>query len=468
MLTQWPDPRSCEELTTHQQEIASAALSRRIGVLAGTPGTGKTFTAAAIIRRLISLHGAFAIAIAAPTGKAAVRCTSSLRANGVAGIEARTIHRLLGVCRNGHDGNGWGFLYDDKNPLPYRFIIIDETSMLDTDLFASLLRACGPQTHLLLIGDPYQLPPVGHGAPLRDMLASDRIARGELTEIKRNSGRIVQGCRLIKEGQRFDSPTTINLETGENWRHFETSSPAQTLAQLQFSLTSLPSRFNPVWDVQVLVAVNEKSPLCRKAVNVMLQDLLNPHGQRVEKVRFRVGDKVICTQNVFLPLADEDRRATTANSTPFDEVDAKSPPQGKEFVANGELARVLAVDPKKMTVEFSSPKRVCVVPLMKSAPEANGTAGEESTGSIGGFDLGYAITTHKAQGSQAPIVIVLVDEYGGAMRVASREFNYTAISRAESLCLTIGKWSIFHQQCQRVALSIRKTFLKERLNDVIA
>lgn len=443
----WPDPITCDELSPHQKQIASAALSGCVGVLAGTPGTGKTFTAAAIIRRLIAMHGEHSIAICTPTGKAAVRCTASLRANGVNGISATTIHRLLAIDRAGYDGQGWTFQFNERNPLPQRFVITDEISMLDTDLAASLLKSFGPQTHWLGIGDPYQLPPVGSGAVLRDVIASSRIPYGELTEIRRNSGRIVQGCRLIKEGRYFDPPTSINLDTGENWRHFETSSPAQTIAQLKLTLTSLPSRFDPVWDVQILVAVNEKSPLGRKDVNAILQDLLNPHGQRVERVKFRVGDKVICTSNAFLPIANKENGDNAE----------------KEFVANGELGKVLSVDPKKMTVEFSSPARRCIVPMSKSSDE-----GGDSSASVGGFDLGYAITTHKAQGSQAPIVITLIDDYGGAVRVTSREWFYTAISRAESLCLTIGRWSAFQQQCQRIVLRDRKTFLRERLQESLA
>jgi len=447
--TQWPDPRDCAELTPHQQQVASSALAGRVGVFAGSPGTGKTFSAAALIRRIVAEHGEHSIAIAAPTGKAAVRCTSSLRANGVAGVEAKTIHRLLAIDKAGYDGNGWTFQFNKRNPLLQRFVIIDEASMLDVDLAASLLKACGPQTHLLFIGDPYQLPPVGHGATLRDMIASNRIPYGELTEIRRNSGFVVKALRDIKDGRLFDPPTSINLEAGDNWRHFETRSPAQSIAQLKLTLTSLPSRFDPVWDVQVLVAVNEKSPLGRKDINVMLQDLLNPHGQRVDKVPFRVGDKVIFTQNTFLPLVKTDGGGE----------------DGKEFVANGELGKVLVVDPKKMTVEFASPARRCIVPLAKSSEDGGDSS---PSAGVGGFDLGFAITTHKAQGSQAPIIITLIDDYGGANMVTSREHAYTSISRMETLVITIGKWSTFQQQCKKVALGTRKTFLAERLRELIA
>jgi exodeoxyribonuclease V alpha subunit len=111
-------------------------------------------------------------------------------------LTATTIHKLLGV-RAG--GDGWKFSFDEDSPLPYKFVVVDETSMLDTSLAASLLRACGPGTHLLLVGDVNQLPPVGHGAPLRDLLDGG-VPTARLREIRRNSGLIVETCARIKDG----------------------------------------------------------------------------------------------------------------------------------------------------------------------------------------------------------------------------------------------------------------------------
>ena len=116
-------------------------------------------------------------------------------------LEATTIHRLLGVSRNGHDKKGWGFIHNAANPLPYRFVFVDEVSMLDVDLAANLFAACQPGTHILLIGDTGQLPPVGHGAPLRDLIAAG-VGCGELTEIWRNAGDIVKGCSPFAQADR--------------------------------------------------------------------------------------------------------------------------------------------------------------------------------------------------------------------------------------------------------------------------
>lgn len=229
----------------HQHDTAMQALARPFGILAGSPGTGKTHSLAFILRNIIERFGADSVAVCAPTGKAAVRATQSLQRLGLP-LKATTIHRLLGIGRNGHDGQGWGFIHCRDNALTQRFVVVDESSMIDTSLLADLLdattdpvelpaqpamtipagqpipprcRRCGrvltdpeswkigygpeckrhvepadyrelqpeldtletvipaapalslPGTHVLLVGDPYQLPPVGHGAPLRDLIA---------------------------------------------------------------------------------------------------------------------------------------------------------------------------------------------------------------------------------------------------------------------------------------------------------
>jgi exodeoxyribonuclease V alpha subunit len=447
-MLRWPDVAKLARLTDHQRSAVATTFAGRVGILTGGPGVGKTFTAASVIRGIADEQGLDSVAIAAPTGKAAVRCTSMLQQYGI-GLEARTIHRLLAVGRNGHDGRGWGFQYNAQNPLPFQFVIVDETSMVDTSLAANLFDALHPTTHVLLIGDPFQLPPVGHGAPLRDLIAAG-VPCGELTEIKRNAGDIVFGCRKIKEGERFEPRMALDLPAGHNWKHIESPSATTTLRHLQFLLQSPPGGINPTWDIQVLVAVNEKSELSRKNVNSLMQGWLNPHGQGLKNgPPFRVGDKIICTSNTWLPIPDlDDEAVPPVPKSPLRESELK------EFVANGDLGKVLAIEPKRMLVEFQSPPRLCLVPFV-------GQGESESQGSK--FDLGYALTCHKAQGSQAPIVIALIDEFSGANFVTSMEWWRTAVSRAEKICLTIGQWSVFQRQCRRLSLRDRKTFLRERL-----
>lgn len=437
--------------------MIAKSLAGPVGILAGTPGTGKTYTAAAVIRAIVESSGAHCVAVCAPTGKAAVRCTAAMQRYGLT-LEAMTVHRLLQVTRNGYDGKGWGFAFNRACPLPFRVVVVDEVSMLDVDTAAALFDAFAPGTHVLLVGDPYQLPPVGHGAPLRDMIAAG-LPYGELTEIQRNSGDGVLLCRDLKEGRRYwasnDNGGTIDVPAGRNVRHFETRSGAQSARALSLMLAGLPAELSPLWDVQVLVTLNEKSELSRKVLNEMLQEQLNPHGELMPGGKFRVGDKVICTSNTLLPLVVEPGEIPAAV-----EVTGEPEDEPKEFVANGEIGRIVSVEPKRMQVKFDCPARTVLVPMGK-ASGSTGDGGDDSQGCK--FDLAYAITVHKSQGSQWPITITMVDSSSGANWIGSRELYYTALSRFVTLSVTIGQRTVIDKHTRKVALRERKTFLKEML-----
>jgi exodeoxyribonuclease V alpha subunit len=450
-------------LTDHQRAELTKALHGRVAILGGSPGCGKTYTAAALMGAIVEACGGMAVTIAAPTGKAAVRCTEAMAAYGLP-LRAKTIHSLLKVSSADNGNGAWGFQHHEANPLPYRFIVVDESSMIDVPLMASLFAARAKGTAMLLIGDVNQLPPVGHGAPLRDLIAAG-VPSGELTEIKRNAGTIVRACAAIRDGKTFptDAPGVIDIdaEPPRNLIHIPSATPQATIEDLMMVLrtTREGGRFDAVWDLQVVVAVNKKSPVSRAALNELLQAELNPTGLRVEGSPFRVGDKVIQTKNQFYKVADP------AN-------DDKPLEGGDEsFVANGEFGRVVRVEPKKTVVVFpsgDSPRRV-VIPRGKAegeneGGEKNGSNGDdkESAGSGCNLDLGYAATCHKMQGSQAPIVVVVLDEYPGASGkhgVAKREWAYTAISRAEKLCYLLGKMSVAHKMMAERSLPNRKTML---------
>lgn len=435
----WPSADTLTECTEHQRDTASKALRSPVAILTGGPGTGKTFTVSAITRQIKSTHGFGSVAIAAPTGKAAVRCTAAFSRLGVP-LEATTIHRLLGVQRAGHDGKGWGFRHNEGNPLKCKFLIIDEASMLDTDLCASIFRALQMGTHVLLVGDPYQLPPVGHGAPLRDMLESPKVPSGELTKIERNSGDIIRVCQDIRSGRGYrPSSGVVDIPAGRNVRHWETHDAIHSMGVLHDLLCSPPKGIDPVWDIQILCAVNEKSELGRKYLNKTLQDLFNPTGDRVPGCQFRVNDKVICTSNSALPLLEGN-----GDEVPQESLDSEI----RVYVANGEIGKVVKIANNLMAVEFDTPRRVVRVPM---------NAGDCD------FDLGYAITVHKAQGSQSPVIITMIDDSGAANQVCNREWHMTAMSRPEKLLLTIGKRHVVDKQCRKVGLRDRKTFLKELL-----
>jgi exodeoxyribonuclease V alpha subunit len=455
-----PWPRDgFEGLSDHQAETIKRSLQSAVGILAGTPGTGKTYTAAAVIRRLAAEWGSGSIAIAAPTGKAAVRCTMALKHYGVQ-LQATTIHRLLKVQQGGPNGRSWNFEHHAGNPLPFRFLILDEASMLDTDLAAALLSACAEGTHILFVGDLGQLLPVNHGAPLRDLIAAG-IPCGELTEIHRNAGLIVRACVAIRAGQRFEMAERYDAATGMNLRHVETSSAGASIQAVRSVLARFrdSGRFDPLWDCQVLVAVNGKSDLSRHRLNLLLQAELNPNGHRAEPNPFRVGDKIICLKNNTLIPVSLRKNGNAENVNDYEAG------QSHEFIANGEIGRVVAVASQLTVARFPLPERTFKIPTAKRSDAEDDADCDASAGAGCDFALAYAITTHKMQGSEAPAVIALIDGSFGAMRVTSREWWYTALSRAQKLCVTIGRRVVLEQQCRRRILDRRKTFLKEMLTE---
>lgn len=452
-LACWPAIQSGTELSEHQLEnLRLATGGGLIGILAGSPGTGKSFTAAVLIRELIRQHGEDMVAVAAPTGKAAVRVSEAMDRYSIP-LRATTIHRLLKV--ESGDSGGWSFVHGEGNPLPYKFVVIDESSMIDAGLMANLLAARGSGTHVLFIGDPYQLPPVGHGAPLRDMIAAG-LPCGELREIRRNAGAIVRACAEIRDRSVFHGCQALDLDAGENLLVVEANSPETQILRLESLYRSVceQGRRDPIWDVQVLVPVNARSPLARKKLNAHLQSLLNPGGGRAEGNPFRIGDKVICTKNGWLPSDDPEH--------------PEAGPDGKVAVANGEMGEVLEVAPKLTVVRMTNPDRVVRVPRGAADPKEtsdadNGDSGAPDTGCD--WDLAYAISVHKSQGSEFPLAVVVIDEYPGARMVCSREWWYTAISRAKDACILIGKESTAVSQCRRTAIKLRKTFLAERIRE---
>lgn len=450
----------------HQNECWESIRHSRCAILTGGPGTGKTFTVAAVLRRITEQFGLHSVAVCAPTGKAAVRCTQAMQAQGLSRLRAVTIHTLLRIWKAGYGGDRWAFEHDEKKPLPFRFVIVDEVSMVDTNLMASLLAACAVGTHVLLVGDPHQLPPVGHGAPLRDLLTAG-IPHYELTEIRRNAGTIVRACAAIKSGKPFhtDAKFEPEAEDPKNLRMIETSDPNEAVAIIEGTLTKMRN-FHPVWQTQVLVAVNAKSPLSRNELNKRLQLLLNPAGQAVAGNPFRIDDKIICLRNCWIEAVEPNcpdligEQITDPNS--YIQSGAE------RYVANGEIGRVVAISPKVTIARFSEADVLVRIPMRKRKAtepinDGEGTPQAEDSGAAGHFDLAYAITGHKSQGSESPCVIVCIDK--GAGLVANREWHYTCLSRASKLCILVGDRNVMLRQIRRVGLTRRKTFLVEQLKE---
>ena len=431
----WPATEAIEGIDDHQRQKFADALIKRVAILGGSPGTGKTYATAMLIRALLKsgMVGPDDIAIGAPTGKAAVRLTEALQAAGV-DLHARTWHSLLGVGQSDDENGGWSFLHNAATPWPYKIIIGDESSMLDTALMRSVFAARPRGCHVLLVGDVNQLPPVGAGAPLRDLIASQCVGYGELTEIKRNSGGIVESCAAIRDGKQWGEGDNLVIDPAAD----------QLKAALAHCRKAAGEGFDPVWDCQVLVAVNARSKLSRKIVNKELQAELNPNPE-VKGTPFRIADKIVCLKNGRYTTIDQDYESICEGND--DEC----------YVANGELAKVLDIEGKSIIAELSSPKRIIRIPRGK--PQKDDGDDGASTGCS--WDLAYGLSTHKSQGSEWPIVVVLLDEYAGARMVCDRSWVYTAISRAKSRCVLVGKKATADAMCRRVNIGKRKTFLRE-------
>lgn len=411
----WPNLTDLE-LSEHQREIAGVALRSSICVLGGSPGTGKTWLVSELVKAMSKTVGLDNIMVGAPTGKAAVRVTENLSAKDIP-LRARTWHSLLMQLE-----------MKDLSHFQAKVLIGDESSMLDTDLMAAIMRARAAGTMVLLVGDVSQLPPVGHGAPLRDMIAAG-VCYGELTEIIRNSGGIVEACAAMRDQRKWD--------VGDNL-HLVADRPDMMIERInQICHQAKNAGLDPVWDVQIVTAVNEKSPLSRVELNRELQRVLNKQPGE-EGVAFRVGDKLVNTKNAWFKLA----RNKWADDTLADVNDRE-----EVYVANGELAKVISVDKKSMVLSLDAPARQIEIYF----------------GQEGGctFELGYALSVHKSQGSDWPWVVVMLDDYPGARMVCDRSWLYTAISRAKTKCWMLGNRATADRMCRSSKIWHRKTFLRE-------
>jgi exodeoxyribonuclease V alpha subunit len=290
--SQWPTDRIAVSTQdgdrlprAHQVERLTLATAGRVGLFIGGPGTGKTHTFAYLLKEAIAEYGAENVAVCAPTGKAALRAGQSLRAAGV-DVSACTIHSLLIACgalsldgADGDDMDGFGGV---EGKLTCRFLLVEETSMVDTNLMAVLLAAVPTGCHVLFVGDPYQLPPVGHGSPLRDLIAAG-LPCGELTQVRRNAGQIVHACLRIKNQEDFETTDKIDL-TAEPPRNLRLVHAKDEKAQgdmLAMILGSMKG-FNPVWGCQVIVARNKGGEVTRRPLNERLQAVLNPEGYAID------------------------------------------------------------------------------------------------------------------------------------------------------------------------------------------
>lgn len=410
------------QLAPQQYEAVEAALNEGLLVITGGPGTGKTTIIRCITEILSDMQMDFALA--APTGRAAKRMTEAT------GYEAKTIHRLLEYIP------GEGFTRNDENPLFYDIVIIDEASMVDIPLMSALLKAIVPGTRLILVGDSDQLPPVGCGDALRDIIKSDVVRVVRLTEIFRQAQEsyIVQNAHLVNHGEM----PRLDLADSD-FRFEELASQDAVLARL-IALCTHPAPVlhtnEPLLDIQVLTPM-KKGTLGVYNINRALQAALNPPapGKREQAFGdtvFREGDKIMQMQNDY--KVEWTRRGQSGEVV-----------EGTGAF-NGDLGTVYRIDPaaRRLSVLFDDDRL------------ANYDFSQVDT-----LSLAYCISIHKSQGSEFPIVLLPLA--GGTPLLLTRNLLYTAITRAKSQVCCIGRRETFRAMVDNNRSTRRYTSLAQRL-----
>lgn len=405
-------------------------------ILTGAPGTGKTYT----IARMVSALTGWKVQFAAPTGKAAKQMTNALAAT--CGGTATTIHKLLGPNLDEETGE-FTFTHNSTNQLQGDLFVIDEASMIDVDLGSKILAAIPSNARLLIVGDKHQLPSVGPGSVLRDMITAG-VPSFELTEIKRNAGCIVKACHAIKDGKQPQPAVKVNLADGLNWRHVETSDAVETKDIIEslyrFKIPQLDIA-DIQREVQMIAPHNEAGSLSCKAMNDMLREIINPHGVLDEKCKFRIGDKVVRLRNGKVrgfELID--------GQVPRESLHADKP---EVLVVNGDIGHIESIDEKLLTVRFADPDRRVQLPKTNEAHQLR---------------LAYCMTCHKLQGSEAKIVVIPLDKQMSRSPIWTREWIYTAFSRAKALLITVGQRAVIDSAIARVGNTRRRTMLTDYLS----
>ncbi|MHB8600404.1 MAG: SF1B family DNA helicase RecD2 [Ktedonobacteraceae bacterium] len=397
-------------LTEKQREAVQMAYSQKVSILTGGPGTGKSTSIRALL--MLLRNRKIDVAMAAPTGRAAKRLSEAT------GAQAKTLHRLLEYAP--HDNT---YQRNEENPLPYQFVIVDEFSMVDILLFYHLLKALPKDAHLLMVGDADQLPSVGPGNVLRDLLRSDSIPTVRLTELFRQA----QQSRIIVNAHRINSGHMPNLKSEANSDFFFVTEEDPFRAQrllLDLVQRRLPARYhlNPMTDIQVLAPMY-KGPLGVTILNEELQAQLNPTAYaQVEWAgrTIRAGDKVMQVRNNY-----------------------------DKGVFNGDVGWVRSIQTEDacLTVEFLE--------------EAGPLLVKYEFHELDELMLAYAVTVHKSQGSEYPaIVLALTTSHSMLLQ---RNLLYTAITRAKRLCVLVGQPRALEIAVRNNRVAQRNTGLAERL-----
>jgi exodeoxyribonuclease V alpha subunit len=406
----WVERSSGITLAPAQRAALALATTAKVLVVTGGPGVGKTTLVDAIVRVLDAKR--LRVGLCAPTGRAAKRLAEAT------GHEAKTIHRLLAV-----DPATGAFRHDQERPLELDVLIADETSMIDLPLAHHLVRAVPRDAALLLVGDVDQLPSVGPGSVLRDVIDSDAVPVCRLSEVFRQAAAsaIVANAHRINAGLPPLLPERV-AEPASDFYVVAADDPARATETLVKLVTAaIPRRFGlrTLDDIQVLTPM-QRGELGARNLNQVLQRALNPAGPSVERFgwTFRLGDKVMQTENDY-----------------------------ERDVFNGDIGRVTAVDPeeRQLVVRFDD----------RDVPYRFDELDE--------LVLAYAVTIHKAQGSEYPAVVVPL--HTQHYPLLQRNLLYTAITRGRRLVVLLASRKALAIAVKRADASVRFTTLRERLVD---
>jgi len=284
----------------------------------------------------------------------------------------------------------------------------------------------------------------------------------------------VKACHEIIDKKAFTPSPKMDLEaeSPENLLHVERREPVQQVESLKAMLDSfrqgkqLGGRLvDPVWHCQIMTPTNEGSELGRKNLNPIFQAFLNPGGEQVKGHKFRVGDKIVNGKNGWFPCEDNVPKAL--EDIEFN-ADAMRDDRGggRVFCCNGDLAGVVSLQPRYIVARLWWPDRLIRIPLLPDEREDDSDEDSADNGGKRKWDLGYVLTPHKMQGSEARVCFTLADPSGGARMLCDRSWLYTALSRASILAITIGQRSVIEAMCRKSHIWNRKTFLRERIADL--
>lgn len=413
-----------------QRKAVMEAAKQGILVLTGGPGTGKTTTINAMIR-LFESEG-MTILLAAPTGRAAKRMTETT------GYEASTIHRLLEVSGNPEEETIGGFQRNEENPLDTDVLIIDEVSMVDLPLMNALLKAVMPGTRLILVGDQNQLPSVGPGSVLKDIIASGCFPVVMLTKIFRQAGEsdIVVNAHKINRGE----PVILDNKSRDFF--FLKRQEPNVIISVMLTLIQkkLPKYVNAgIYDIQVMTPMR-KGLLGVERLNQILQQYLNPPSPEKSEREyadrlFREGDKVMQIKNNYqLEWKIQTKYGLTVDKG-----------QG---VFNGDMGVVREINTyeETITVEYDEHRQVIYPYSMMDE-----------------LELAYAITVHKSQGSEYPAVVIPLLQ--GPRQLYHRNLLYTAVTRAKKCVTLVGSEAVFQEMIRNNQDQKRNTSLAERIRE---